>query len=116
MKQGTIKEIGPQAIDKNEKMLIFFGDQATEMLREYSVIQALPDSQDIVVKNGNTISFGEQIYTVTHVGPVANQTLQTIQHVTFIFDEAPEEQLTSAIYLKPFHLPTLEVGMKVIYK
>lgn len=33
MKQGTIKAIGPQAIDQKEKMLIFFGDQATEILR-----------------------------------------------------------------------------------
>lgn len=116
MKQGTIKAIGPQAIDQKEKMLIFFGDQATEILREYSVIQSIPDSQDLVVENGDTLIFGDQSYTVTHVGPIANQILQTIQHVTFIFDEVPEEQLTSAIYLEPFNLPALEVGMKVIYK
>ena len=67
-------------------------------------------------RNGDTLIFGDQSYTVTHVGPIANQILQTIQHVTFIFDEVPEEQLTSAIYLEPFNLPTLEVGMKVIYK
>ncbi|MEJ7461781.1 PTS glucitol/sorbitol transporter subunit IIA, partial [Staphylococcus warneri] len=63
MKQGTIKAIGPQAIDQKEKMLIFFGDQATEILREYSVIQSIPDSQDLVVENGDTLIFGDQSYT-----------------------------------------------------
>ena len=58
MKQGTIKAIGPQAIDQKKKMLIFFGDQATEILREYSVIQSIPDSQDLVVENGDTLILG----------------------------------------------------------
>lgn len=58
MKQGIIKAIGPQAIDQKEKMLIFFGDQATEILREYSVIQSIPDSQDLVVENGDTLILG----------------------------------------------------------
>ncbi len=52
MKKGTIKEIGPQAIDSQERMIIFFGEEATDTLREYSVIQTIPDSQALVVKKG----------------------------------------------------------------
>ncbi|WP_430610184.1 PTS glucitol/sorbitol transporter subunit IIA [Enterococcus sp. DIV0876] len=117
MKQGTIKEIGAQAIDAKERMLIFFGEEASDALREYSVIQSLPESAEVVVKKDDQILFGDQAYRVQYVGTVANQILQTIQHVTFVFDEVPaENQLSSAIYLTPSVLPTLAVGMKVTYK
>jgi PTS system glucitol/sorbitol-specific IIA component len=116
MKKGTIKEIGPQAIDSQERMIIFFGEEATDTLREYSVIQTIPDSQALVVKKEDQITFGDQTYQVQYVGTVANQILQTIQHVTFVFDEVPaEEPLSSAIYLTPTVLPNLEVGMQVAY-
>ena len=116
MKKGTIKEIGPQAIDSQEKMIIFFGEEATDTLREYSVIQTIPDSQALVVTKGDQITFGDQTYQVQYVGTVANQILQTIQHVTFVFDEEPaEDPLSSAIYLTPTVLPNLEVGMQVTY-
>ena len=114
MKKGTIKEIGPQAIDSPERMIIFFGEEATDTLREYSVIQTIPDSQALVVTKGDQITFGDQTYQVQYVGTVVNQILQTIQHVTFVFDEVPaEDQLSSAIYLTPTVLPKLEVGMQV---
>lgn len=116
MKKGTIKEIGPQAIDSQERMIIFFGGEATDTLREYSVIQTIPDSQALVVTKGDQITFGDQTYQVQYVGTVVNQILQTIQHVTFVFDEVPaEDQLSSAIYLTPTVLPKLEVGMQVTY-
>lgn len=60
MKKGTIKEIGPQAIDSQERMIIFFGEEATDTLREYSVIQTIPDSQALVVTKGDQITFGDQ--------------------------------------------------------
>ena len=116
MKKGTIKEIGPQAIDSQERMIIFCGEEATDTLREYSVIQTIPDSQALVVTKGDQITFGDQTYQVQYVGTVVNQILQTIQHVTFVFDEVPaEDQLSSAIYLTPTVLPKLEVGMQVTY-
>lgn len=117
MKQGTIKEIGPQAIDEKEKMLIFFGEEAGSTLKEYSVIQSLPDSEALIVKKDDQIIFGDQAYSVQYVGAVANQILQTIQHVTFVFGDVPaENQLSSAIYLTPAVLPHLAVDMKVTYK
>ncbi|OTN77630.1 hypothetical protein A5886_002730 [Enterococcus sp. 8G7_MSG3316] len=117
MKQGTIKEIGAQAIDPKENMLIFFGEEASDTLREYSVVQSLPDSGDLIVKQDDQILFGDQAYRVQYVGTVANQILQTIQHVTFVFGDVPaENQLSSAIYLTPAVLPTIAVDMKVTYK
>ena len=97
-------------------MLIFFGDQATEILREYSVIQSIPDSQDLVVE--------KRRYTYFWGSVVHRDTCRSYRKSNFAndpacdiyLDEVPEEQLTSAIYLEPFNLPTLEVGMKVIYK
>lgn len=117
MKQGIITEIGAKAIDKDEQLLIFFGDKATATLKEYSIIQEIKDAQDLQVNIGDTIYFGDQAYQVTFVGNIANETLQTIQHVTFVFSEVPSEnQLSSAIYLTPQRLPKIEVGMKIVYQ
>lgn len=116
MRQGTILAIGPKAIDPKEKVLIFFGQEATEALKEYSIIQEIQDSAKLEIKKGDKISFGDQVYTVDYVGNVANQTLQVMQHVTFLFNEVPTEHpLASAIYLSPTKLPEIQLGMKVSY-
>lgn len=116
MKQGKITSIGEEAIDKKEKILIFFDDTATEGLRPFSVIQDVPGIAESQVQPGDKISFGEQEYEVTAVGNTALKTLHEIQHVTFVFGPRPEEDsIVNGIYLTPYEVPELAVGMTVTY-
>ena len=40
--QATVTEIGKHAIDDSEKMIILFGETATDTLKQHAVIQSFP--------------------------------------------------------------------------
>ncbi|BCA84885.1 PTS sorbitol transporter subunit IIA [Enterococcus saigonensis] len=113
---GKITAIGKQAIDPKEKLLIFFDKSATAGLKPYAVIQDVPASSEITLKVGDEISFGTDKYTITHIGNTALKGLHEIQHASFVFDTVPEtDSIVNGIYLTPFKVPYLEVGMTITY-
>lgn len=116
MTKGKIVAIGKEAIDENEKILLFFGNGATEGLKRYSVIQEISDPKTIEIKQGDQITFGDKSYVVTFTGNTVNQNLHSLQHVTFVFDEVPETNvIANGVYLAPDALPKIAVGMTVTY-
>lgn len=117
MKQAKIISIGPKAIDSHENILILFGEEVTDTLREFSVIQALEESEKLVLTTGSQIKFNNQTYVVEQVGASANDHLNSIGHISIIFDESPKEELlgSSSVYVSPYHLPKLSVGDIITY-
>ncbi|MFV0557607.1 MAG: PTS glucitol/sorbitol transporter subunit IIA [Enterococcus sp.] len=116
MVKGKIIAIGSKAQNEEEKMLLFFNQSATTTLKEYSVIQEIDDVQGLDLAVGNTIFFGEQEYQIAYVGNTAVKTLQSIAHVTFIFEEPPQENpVVSGVYLTPSQLPEIFVGLEISY-
>ncbi|AYW48030.1 PTS sugar transporter subunit IIA [Tetragenococcus osmophilus] len=115
MQQGRILKVGEQAVDKEENILIFFGENITEGLRPYSVVQSIDEPEKIELSVGDKILFGQQEYQVTYVGRLVNQNLQTIQHTSFVFSDEPQDKLTSSVYLTPAKLPDISAGMTITY-
>ncbi len=115
MHRSKVVRIGAHALDEDEKMLIFFGPGITEGLRPYSIIHEVDKPQEIVIRKGEWISFGDQKYQITHVGHLVNQNMQMIQHVCFVFDEVPSDTLSSSVYLTPTKMPEIETGMMITY-
>lgn len=115
MQQGKILKVGEQAVDKEENILIFFGENITEGLRPYSVVQSIDEPEKIELSVGDKILFGQQEYQVTYVGRLVNQNLQTIQHTSFVFSDEPQDKLTSSVYLTPAKLPDISAGMTITY-
>lgn len=116
MIQGKIIDIGAQAVSE-EPMLIFFGKTATEVLKKHSVIQEIAKDTTFQLKTGDAITIGKQEYQVTHVGKLANDNLNAIQHVTFIFAEAPaEDSIVNGVYLTPHQVPQIQIGDTISYK
>jgi PTS system glucitol/sorbitol-specific IIA component len=114
MIQTTITSIGEHAIG-DEPLLLVFDDSATHVLKEYSLIQAVPEAT-FDVKKGSTIAFGNEIFTVTHVGKTANENLNSIGHATMAFEAVPlEDSIANGIYLTPHHLPKVTEGMIIQY-
>lgn len=64
MIQAKITEIGTEAINKEEPMLILFYKTATAALRKYSVIQEVSKDEPFSLKAGGTIAFDDQVYTI----------------------------------------------------
>ncbi|MDR2833323.1 MAG: PTS glucitol/sorbitol transporter subunit IIA [Streptococcaceae bacterium] len=114
--QSTILSIGTNAISKNENILIFFNESATELIKEHSIIQRFATNEFQTLEKGDFISFGEQQYTIEHVGKNVLEQLQELGHVTFFFGNGPKEELINAITLVEERLPEILVGMKVTYK
>lgn len=118
MLKTTITAIGDSAISSKDPLIILFGEQASEELRKVSVIQrVVSEKQTIDLRAGGKVSFGEQEYTIQHVGLLANKNLNAIGHVTLIFSELPEEDaIENGIYLTPYQLPKLSVGTEIAYQ
>lgn len=116
MMKAVITEIGTQAINHSDAMIILFGENATEMLKKYSVIQRFETPEKQIIAAGDRIKIGEKMYTIDYVGSFANNNLASISHVTLVFSEVPEEDpIVNGIYLTPKELPELQVGTVIEY-
>ncbi|MEI5989117.1 PTS glucitol/sorbitol transporter subunit IIA [Enterococcus crotali] len=114
--KAIVTEIGARALDEKEPMIILFGESATEGLKEYSVIQKFQEEQPLAMKEGDLLKVDEQEYTIDYVGPFANKNLNSIAHVTLVFDDIPKEDaIVNALYLTPRLLPTIHVGTIIEY-
>ena len=116
MQQGKVIEVGQEAIDSKENILIFFGAGVTDGLCPYSIIQEVAGASEIELEVGGTILFGDQEYRITFVGHLANQNLQTIQHISFVFSDVPTDKLSSSVYLSPAKVPVITEGMTITYQ
>ncbi|ASZ08330.1 MULTISPECIES: PTS glucitol/sorbitol transporter subunit IIA [Enterococcus] len=117
MIQANVVEIGPEAINEKEPMLILFNNTATTTLRNYSIIQEFLNKEPFKLESGKTIRFDEQEYTIEHVGTTANQNLETVGHVTLVFDEhQPENTIVNGVYLNPYQLPEIHLGTQIYYQ
>ena len=116
MMKSVVKSIGEQAINEKEPLLILFDESATEELKKFSIVQSFEGETRKALTEGSVISFDDQEYTVTQVGPIANEHLQSMGHVTVVFKEtADEDQLVNALYVKPFNLPKIKTGTVITY-
>ncbi|WP_413524431.1 PTS glucitol/sorbitol transporter subunit IIA [Carnobacterium divergens] len=117
MLTGTVTSIGPQAISQKDPIIILFGEEATEDIREVSVIQAFPaDKAAITLEVGQKVAFDDTVYTITAVGSLASDNLNSIGHITLSFTEVPTEgMLGNGIYLTPFDLPEIKEGTTIHY-
>lgn len=116
MMQSVVKSIGAEAINKEEPLLILFDTSATESLKKHAVIQEFNEQAIKEIKVGDTLRFDDQEYKITQVGPVANQYLKEMGHVSIVFKEiGTEDQLANALYVEPFELPVIKEGTTITY-
>ncbi|MGX7244788.1 PTS glucitol/sorbitol transporter subunit IIA [Enterococcus quebecensis] len=114
--KAVVTEIGARALDEKEPMIILFGESATEGLKEYSVIQKFQGTQSLEMRKGDSLKIDKQEYKILYVGSFANNNLNSIAHVTLVFDNVPEEDaIVNGIYLTPNAFPTIKVGTTLEY-
>ena len=114
MTATEITQIGKHAIN-DENILVLFGQTITPDLLDVSIVQKVIDDQPIALKKGGQLIFGDQVYQVNGVGPLANENLNEIGHATVFFQEEVG-MIPNANYVTPEKLPELEVGMKIIFQ
>ena len=116
--QATVTEIGKHAIDDSEKMIILFGETATDTLKQHAVIQSFPEKDQVTLAEGDHLKIGDTNYTITKVGSFANSNLQSIAHSTLIFADAPTDEddvIRNGVYLTPHQLQKITIGTTIDY-
>ncbi|AFV89964.1 MAG: PTS glucitol/sorbitol transporter subunit IIA [Acidipropionibacterium acidipropionici] len=111
---NTVRSVGPEAASfLAERMLVTFGDQAPEELRDFCY--ALPPATSTgAISVGDALVLDGARYPITAIGDVAQKNLDALGHVTLVFDGAAEPRLSGAIHVSAqAALPTLRQGSTI---
>jgi PTS system glucitol/sorbitol-specific IIA component len=108
--QSEIVHIGVQAeLFLNEGIVVFFGDNAPEELKDFAVLHKLNKiSGEIVV--GSTIQLSGSNLQVTAVGHVANENFQNLGHLVLKLDSATEAALPGDVSCSYDTKPEVKIG------
>ena len=112
----TVIEVGTEAQDfLADKTAITFAGNAPEALRPYCfLIEAAQLDGDLAV--GQEVLIGEQLWTITALGDVAQKNLANLGHVTLVFDGAVSPRLPGALHLGGVaETPALALGTSVVF-
>ncbi|WP_027415375.1 PTS glucitol/sorbitol transporter subunit IIA [Aneurinibacillus terranovensis] len=114
MKKSVVSQIGPMALEfEEEKVLIFFGPQAPEELKEVAVIHEIHEHHEKPISAGDTLMIDDQTYHIVKVGTEANKNLNELGHISIYFTEAPEDVLPGSIYATPHVYPKIVEGSQI---
>ncbi|GAW64685.1 glucitol sorbitol PTS, EIIA [Ligilactobacillus acidipiscis DSM 15836] len=117
MLKTRITAIGKHADSKEDGLIILFDETASDKLRDVSLIhEVLPDfEQKYELKVGQKVSFDQQEYEITYLGPLVESNLMSIGHTIFDFHQVPDRPRANAIYLKPHGEPDVHVGTIITF-
>jgi glucitol/sorbitol PTS system EIIA component len=117
MTNSIVQEIGILVPTfKEDKIVILFGPSAPPELREISVIHEFVALTEEPIKEGGTLQFGDESFTITDVGTLANQNFKELGHISIYFQEPHGEVLPGSIFAKPYRFPTINVGTVISFK
>ncbi|MDR4949525.1 PTS glucitol/sorbitol transporter subunit IIA [Neobacillus cucumis] len=114
MTKSVVQEIGVLVPTfKEDKIVILFGPQAPRELREMAVIHEFENLADEPLREGGTIQFGAESFTITALGSLANKNFKELGHISIYFQEPNEDVLPGAVFAAPSQFPTIEEGMVI---
>lgn len=113
---SEIVAIGKNSIVENDPLVILFGPEATNSLKDVALIQKFDQkAPKFNLKRGARIRIREHEYEITFCGKLVNANLSGVGHATLCFEPIPDTPLQSAIYLSPEKFPGFSVGDKITY-
>ncbi len=113
MYQTVVKAIGSEAgLFKEEQMLILFGENAPETLKNYCYnIEVLPVERPI--EKNMTLRIGDDQYRITAVGNVVTKNLHDLGHLTIKFDGAEQADLPGSLHVALGEYPDIQLNTKI---
>lgn len=111
--RNTVRSIGPEAASfLAERMLVTFGDNAPDELRDFCyTLSEAACSRSLSV--GDTLMIDGVEYPITAIGGAAQRNLDSLGHVTLVFDGADEPRMDGCIHVRAQDLPGLHVGSTI---
>lgn len=110
---NTVKNIGVSVNEfQDEGMFITFGDTAPDELKDYCyIVDVVVAEKDFAV--GQIVDIDDNRYSITAVGYLAKNNLESLGHATFSFTGATEAELPGTIYLEKADVPSLNIGSTI---
>lgn len=112
-----ILEVGSmvqELMDMNDCLIIYNETIKDVDLREISAIHTVSELKcDVSV--GDKITIGEESYTVTSIGDIAQKTLRELGHCTIKFDGESVVNLPGELHVRG-NLPKIKTGDKILIK
>lgn len=111
--QTTVQEIGKDAeLFKEEKILILFGKDAPDMLKDYCYNIELTNSTGDIEAN-MILKIDDQLYQVTAVGDKVQKNLDDLGHITIKFDGQTVAELPGTLHVEAKPYPVLKIGSQI---
>jgi len=113
--RSTVTDAGPLATSfLDEGMLVTFGADAPDELREFCFILA-PAQTVAAIEAGQILWIDRHAFAITAVGEVAQRNLDALGHVTIKLDASTEASLAGAIHVASSNQqPTPAVGSTLV--
>lgn len=111
--QNQVKAMG-SCVDEfqEEGILIIFGEQAPEELREYCYSVSVNPIHG-QIEAGQTLQIGDDTYRITAVGEEVPVTLAGLGHCTINFSGQTDVDLPGTIYVEKKSMPKVEIGTQI---
>ena len=111
-----VVSVGEGALNAKDGLVILFGKEVSDRLKEVSVIQEFEQIDQYDVKKGMRLTIDKQHYQVAYVGNLVASNLETVHHTVLDFNAVPDEPRSNAIYLEPQKFPVIHAGSQITIK
>ncbi|MDD2414454.1 MAG: PTS glucitol/sorbitol transporter subunit IIA [Eubacteriaceae bacterium] len=105
----TVKHIGPEVEAFGGEMMILFGDNAPDALREYCYTIDINKPEGDILP-GQTLSLDGEAYAIQSVGEAAQKNLTQLGHLTVVFTGNEKALLPGAIVVENKPKQSIKVG------
>ncbi|MET1249338.1 PTS glucitol/sorbitol transporter subunit IIA [Sporolactobacillus sp. STCC-11] len=108
-----IKSIGNLAKDfLQEKMLILFGSEAPDGLKDYCFGIDVKSVHD-AIQTGQYLFIDDSRFKITAVGRLVQKNLADLGHITMRFDGSTKADLAGTLYLENNPIPNIDIGTQI---
>ena len=109
---NVVKAKGALANEFGDKMIILFGDNAPEMLKDYCYSIDIKKTNSKIAVGQHIVIANEQ-FKILGVGSVAEKNLVDLGHLTIHFSGDLTNLLPGAIVVEDKSCPKIEIGTKI---
>lgn len=110
--KNTVKSMGPSVDAFGGEMIILFGENAPDTLKDFCYgIDVVPTSAPIT--KGMVITFDGNPYKIVAVGNIAEKNLVNLGHLTVNFTGNAEDCLPGAIVVEKKAGPDIQIGTEI---
>ena len=108
-----VQAIGSEAaLFKEDKLLILFGDNAPEGLKDYAY-QIIINRAKEEITTEMILAIGKTDFKITAVGNLVTKNLNQLGHITMKFTGETTAELPGTLYLEGKEIPIITVGTKI---